>query len=203
MRIGASALLAGLLGWGQAAAQTTPGPPGPWVADIRGATSGIPPMAGFYPSLPAATSVPARGFGFDGGVHVYPFTLGASRVGLGAAVLVARGTSEAAVALVRSAAPQVSFNFGTADGWSYLSAGVGVASIVTEAPSIDGGRTANRSGSVRAVNAGGGARWFLTPHVAFGFDVRMHRLSGGKAGEATIATPGATLVAASVGFSVR
>jgi hypothetical protein len=203
VRLGASALLAGLMGVGPASAQTTPGPPGPWVADVRGATSGIPPAAGFYPLRQTATAVPARGFGFDGGAHVYPLTWGPSRVGVGAAVLYVRGTTDEAVASVRALTPQVSFNFGTGHGWSYLSAGVGAASVVTESPALDGSRVQNRSGSVRDVHAGGGARWFLNRHVAFGFDVRVHRLSAGSGGGQTIATPAATLVAASVGLSFR
>jgi hypothetical protein len=43
--------------------------------DVRGATSGIPAAPGLYPSLGSTFTVPARGFGFDVGAHVYPLSV--------------------------------------------------------------------------------------------------------------------------------
>jgi hypothetical protein len=105
-------------------------------------------------------------------------------------------------------APQVSLNFGTADGWSYISGGVGLGSVDTRsippagtnpAPDIP---TTLSSGSVMAINMGGGARWFLTPHMAFGFDLRFHRLSP-NGGVPAPGTPRATLFTAAAGLSLR
>lgn len=191
-----------------AAGQTT-SPPGPWVVDVRAATSGVPTDLSFYPPQDA-TVVPSRGFGLDVGGHVYVFTLGPARVGLGANVLIIRSTVSEPVAEadtdstrrlslnLRTVAPQISFNFGSREGWSYLSAGVGVASITSRAEGSTPGE--RESGQLRSVNIGGGARWFLSPRVAFAFDVRAHKI-GAAGGERP--TPGVTAVAVSAGLSLR
>jgi hypothetical protein len=111
---------------------------------------------------------------------------------------------------VRTVAPQLSFNFGSRQGWSYLSAGYGGASLRSDAPLVVGSSSsATEPGAVvisggsldasriRGVNLGGGARWFLSGHAAIGLDVRFHRLS------ATATTPRVTLVSVSVGLSIR
>ncbi len=191
-------------------------PPGPYVIDVRGAMASIPKPPEFFPPLEAGTFAPARGFGLDVGAHIYPFTLGRARVGFGANVVHARGSlalSEVS-ATVTTVTPQVSFNFGTRDGWSYLSAGYGTAAVrssgpvreelLSGVPDAESGelegpmviRTAE-SGRVRALNYGGGARWFLSSHLAVGFDLRFHRLSAGAV------TPKATLAVLSAGLSIR
>jgi len=193
MRSGRLAVWLGLAGvfllGPRVGAQTlTPGPPGPhFVVDIRGATSGIPTGAGLYPTVPDGGSVPARGFGYDIGAHVYLFNLGPARVGLGAGMIKVRGTAPDATATVDVFVPQLSFNFGTADGWSYLSLGAGTARV-----------NAEETGSSSAINAGGGARWFIRRHLAIGFDLRLHKI--GADGD-TMGS--ATLFSASVGFSVK
>ena len=191
MRRVAAALL--LLAAAPAAAQSRE-PVGPFVVDLRGATSGVPNDTAFFPAgVSADTIVPARGFGFDVGGHVYLFALGPARLGVGLNYVRLRGTAEASTATVAMLAPQLSFNFGSRDGWSYLGAGLGRAWIDT---SLHGetGPSARESGGLTSINAGGGARWFLVSRLAVGFDVRWHRISG---------PPRATLLTASVGFSVR
>ena len=164
-----------------------------YVIDLRGATAGLPNEAAFFPGIPVDTVVPARGFGFDVGGHVYLFTLGPSRLGVGVNYVSVRGTSPGIATNVRTVVPQVSFNFGTADGWSYLSAGLGRASVRTTVDTETGALTSEFDG-LSAVNYGGGARWFLRRRLAVGFDVRFHRVSG---------PPRANLLALAVGFSVR
>jgi hypothetical protein len=164
-----------------------------FVVDVRGATSGLPKETAFFPGIPTETVVPARGFGFDVGGHVYLLKLGPSKLGVGANYVKVRGTTPGIVSNLEVLAPQVSFNFGGANGWSYLSAGLGRASIRTEAERASGTDVAE-SGGLNAINYGGGARWFLVRHVAVGFDLRVHRVSG---------PPKANFFAASVGFSVR
>jgi hypothetical protein len=181
--------LAGVLMGTRVAAQSlTPGPPGPiFVVDVRGSTSGIPTSSGLYPTVPDGGSVPARGFGFDIGGHLYLLNLGPARLGLGVNVIGARGTAPDATATLRIVAPQLSFNFGSSDGWSYLSLGAGTARIDAE-----------ETGSSSAINAGGGARWFIQRHVAVGFDIRLHKIA------ADGATMGrSTMLSASVGFSLK
>jgi len=178
-----------LLGSSRAGAQSlTPGPPGPtFVVDVRGATSGIPTSIGLYPTVPEGGSVPSRGFGYDVGGHIYLFNLGSARLGLGANYIGVRGTAADANATMNIVAPQLSFNFGTSDGWSYLSVGAGTARV-------KGGET----GSSSAINAGGGARWFIKRHFAVGFDVRLHRIAAdGDTMER------ATVISASVGLSMK
>jgi hypothetical protein len=180
--------LAGVLLGSQAGAQSlTPGPPGPFVIDLRGSTSGIPTSIGLYPTIPEGGSVPSRGFGYDVGGHIYLFNLGPARLGLGVNVIGVRGTATDATATINILVPQLSFNFGSSDGWSYLSAGAGTARVKA-------GKTASSS----AINAGGGARWFIRRHIAVGFDLRWHKIAAD--GETMDAS---TVFAASVGFSVK
>ncbi|HYS25191.1 MAG TPA: outer membrane beta-barrel protein [Vicinamibacterales bacterium] len=199
-------------------------PPGPYVIDVRGSMSGTPGGASFYPPVPENTLAPQRGFGFGAGAHVYPFRLGLSRVGLGIDLMRARGTARSpattstasgstttivgspgaveASMTVTTVAPQLSFNFGTHDGWSYLSAGFGTAQTraeVTSTPAASdaASETVSRARRTHAVNFGGGARWFLRDHLAVGFDIRFHRLG------ATSGLPSKQIVGLSVGMSVR
>jgi hypothetical protein len=181
--------LAGVLLGSRVEAQSlTPGPPGPvFVVDVRGTTSGIPTSIGLYPTIPDGGSVPARGFGYDVGGHVYLFNLGPSRLGLGVDVIGVRGTATDATATMTIVAPQLSFNFGTSDGWSYLSLGAGTARVKAE-----------ETGSSSAINAGGGARWFIKRHLAVGFDVRLHKIAADGN-----TMPASTILSASVGFSLK
>ena len=98
------------------------------------------------------------------------------------------------VANLSTVSPQVSFNFGTASGWSYLSAGLGRAWMTTRFEDDESDPVSADSGSLSATNYGGGARWFLARRLAVGFDARFHRMSG---------PPKTSLFTASVGFSVR
>ena len=184
-----------------AAAQTAAADrPGPYVIDIRGTTISLPQDPSFYPPVSSTTAVPSRGWGIDAGAHVYPFQLGAARLGIGGMLLRARGTvsfesQPSVAALLTTVTPQVSVNFGSRAGWSYLSAGIGRAQMTT--------RVAPRlldSGTRSTVNFGGGARWFAKPRLAFTFDVRFHMV---RAGGDVTPTPGTTLVAASAGMSLR
>ena len=80
-----------------------------------------------------------------------------------------------------SIAPQLSFNFGTGTGWSYLSGGVSTARwfLVPDgvaAQPVDEAR-------IKTVNYGGGARWFIKRHVAFGLNIaRFYAVDPGHTG---------------------
>jgi hypothetical protein len=99
--------------------------------------------------------------------------------------------------------PQVSFNFGTRDGWSYLSGGYGSAQIhgaasgQLTAPAAGAATLIRDEGRAAAVNYGGGARWFIREHLAVGFDLRFHRIA------AAGTQPGTRVFALSAGLSVR
>jgi hypothetical protein len=180
--------LAGMLLGSQLEAQSlTPGRPGPFVFDVRGVTSGIPASPGLYPDVGDEFVVPARGFGFDVGAHVYLFNIGPTRLGLGVNLVHARGTAADANATFQSVVPQLSFNFGSSDGWSYLSLGAGTARVDAVA-----------TGSSSSINAGGGARWFMNRHFGVGFDIRVHKIAadGDTMGQST-------QMSASVGMSLK
>jgi hypothetical protein len=197
-------VLAGLLAGTPAAAQTpSPGPPGPYVIDLRGAFSGFPTIGTFYPTLPTGTVVPSRGFGFDVGGHIYPLAVKRTRIGVGASLLDVRGTTTSANAgttdplqripdittTARIVSTQLSLNFGTHDGWSTLSAGFDAGQFSSRA---SGSVTAEGdTGTLTGFNFGGGGRWFFKKRLAFSFDIRWHRLSGTK------------VFSGSVGVSVR
>ena len=197
--------------------------PGPYVIDFRGAMSGAPGTASFYPPVPSAIRVPQRAFGFAAGAHVYAFRIGAARLGFGVDLMRARGTAATdasamdtgtgtesttaaaaagtlhAAMTVTTIAPQLSFNFGSHEGWSYLSGGYGISTThaeVSVSVSFDGEAGA-RNRQTASLNFGGGARWFLREHFAVGFDVRFHRLV------ATGSVPSTQIVGLSVGLSVR
>jgi hypothetical protein len=185
-------LLGGVLSGTPTAAQGVPAPPGPYVVDVRGVSSGLPQGVVFLPPVPAGTSVPSRGNGFDVGGHIYVGRFRGAQLGFGASLMSVSGNavqprttpatttsapsgpSEVRVAL-RTIAPQVSLNFGTEDGWSYLSAGVGMTEV--DARTVDFVESSGDSGRVMTINAGGGARWFVKRRLAVGFDARLHRLA--------------------------
>lgn len=223
--------LAGTPAFAQIAA---PDPPGPYVIDVRGATSAIPGDPSFFPPVPAATIIPSRGYGIDVGAHVYLVRLGAGRLGIGANVLRVRGTASPPApssgststattpattpatkpdvhATLTTIAPQLSVNFGSAEGWSYVSAGLGLAHVTTGTSAFGGlgsETTATPPGSVdsgsrSSINVGGGARWFAKARLAFSFDVRFHLVSAGAEAGTSPATPRTTLLTAAVGISLR
>jgi hypothetical protein len=207
----------------------TPDRPGPWVVDLRGATVSLPQDAAFFPDVPSSTAVPSRGYGLDVGAHIYVLQLGPARLGIGGMLLRARGTASPGepdededeepsptglattpdvAALLTTVGPQISMNFGSRAGWSYLSAGIGRARMSTRASRFvdeddEDDVTAAQlmeHGSRSSLNFGGGARWFTRERLAVSFDVRFHIIGAG--GEEP-ATPGSTLLAASVGVSLR
>ena len=183
--------------------------PGPYIIDLRGAMSGAPSGVSFYPPVPVDTLAPKRAFGLAGGAHLYPFQLGVARLGFGVDFMRVRGSvtsvsDVAASTTVSTVAPQISFNFGTREGWSYLSGGYGTAQTHVQvdvpaqsaAPPATVGTpaaTLTRGRRTASINIGGGARWFLREHVAVGFDVRFHRLQ----------EPSTRIVGLSVGMSLR
>jgi hypothetical protein len=99
--------------------------------------------------------------------------------------------------------PQLSFNFGTAQGWSYLSVGLGTARVKTSSTGTDAVDATYETGSLRAINVGGGARWYLASHLGVGFDLRFHKLAAGAAQGSAPGMPATNLLSASVGLAVR
>jgi hypothetical protein len=189
-----------------AAPQAAPEPPDPlarlpWFAvDAHAATVGLPQAEGWVPVVPAETPLPGRNWGFGGGVTVYPFKLGFVTFGVGASLLKGSGVSEPLMTVPASPAtpntppatptttvvrtgvthmlPHVSINFGRKLGWSYLSAGMGRSKVTSSAdafgtiPEIVVPEAWSQS-----LFFGGGAKWFMKPHLGAGFDVKFITLS--------------------------
>jgi hypothetical protein len=210
-----------------------PGPPGPYVVDVRGAITGFPQDAAIFSPVPIGTSLPSLGTGIEFGAHVYPMGLGQMRLGIGVSALRLRGTTSPAApdtgsastssststvatapdvdATLTTIAPQLSLNFGSAQGWSYVSAGVGRAHLRTGTSAFGGGQSGEAatvaqsvdSGSRTSINVGGGARWFAKTRLAFSFDLRLHVVAAANGGASAVAAPSMKLVVTSVGVSFR
>ncbi len=159
-----------------------------------------------------AENLPTHGLGLIVGAHWYPLRMGAITLGVGGEWLVARAsrTLDPATAggepgptvdaRLSSISPQVSFNFGKQNGWSYVSGGIGRSSYTTEraeAPLPD-----QESGS-KTINYGGGARWFAKPHVAVSVDLRFYAINPQEASALRPAVPRMTLVMISAGVSFK
>jgi hypothetical protein len=174
-----------------------------------------------YPDDPATAdalgveddNLPSRGLGLSTGVNVYPVRMGRVALGVGAEWLVfsdgsksldaeTEGGTASPVVTTRFSvlAPQVSLNFGSRDGWSYLSGGLGWASFTTE---LEASPVADADGRTRTLHYGGGARWFAKPHLAFSFDLRFYRIDPQDAATGRPAYGGRRMMVFSAGISVK
>lgn len=186
---------------------------GPFVIDVRGAFPSFPADAPLANSRGLnATDLPGVGIGIDLGAHLYLFRWRVVTLGVGGEVLVSRAHSASVVVgdqvyqrevteRFTSAAPQISLNFGSSKGWSYLSAGLGQStwSIVPDAAQpllADEER-------LKTLNFGGGARWFSKQHLAFTFDVRFYAINPGTSEPGYPGSPRTRLLVISAGVSVR
>lgn len=156
-----------------------------------------------------ATDLPGPGLGGTLGAHVYPLRIGPVAIGLGAEVMLAQRGRQAVDAAgapagpplkarAFSIAPQLSLNFGHRNGWSYVSGGMGPASFETWPETSE-----RPDRQVRAINYGGGARWFSSPHLAFTVDLRFHAMAPGLATATLAERPRQRLMMLGVGVSVR
>lgn len=205
-----------------------PGPVGPYVVDLRVAIAGLPSDPSFFPSVPSGTFVPTRSLGLDVGGHVYPLRIGPARLGIGANLSRTAGRASPAQPTTSSSsppprqtspdvestmtilAPQLSLNFGSSTGWSYISAGVGQMRIRATASPYASGSSSSASTVEekvlelqrrQTINIGGGARWFMSSHVAFSFDVRFHMVAARVTDG--VSTPKTNTIVAGAGLSFR
>jgi len=125
--------------------------------------------------------LPGKGFALSGGVHTYPFRRHGFAIGLGVEGILTRASAKDVLDKSGVVIPEVSrslsgvagilsLNFGGRDGWSYLSGGVGPLRFETISSEIPHGEAPTNL----TQNFGGGARWFVKPHMAVGFDVRLY-----------------------------
>jgi opacity protein-like surface antigen len=166
-----------------------------FVIDAQGTYSGLPNTSGWVPAVPVNTPIPGHGFGVGFGAHVYVFKLGVVTFGVGGNAIVARKnggtydttagepTTPSVTTQVTSLNPQISMNFGHRLGWSYLSGGYSTAKVKSESTAFKTTVPAAAAPELwnPGFNYGGGARWFMKPHLAGSFDVRFVQLSSREA----------------------
>lgn len=189
-----------------------------FVADARGTIERFKGDAGIASAVGVAqTNLPTRGLGLVGGAHVYPLRIGKVTFGIGGELLLSRGNRRPPVVKDETAtteppklpavrthfsavSPQLSFNFGGRNGWSYISGGLGWATFYldTEDKPLEGSHPRTKS-----LNYGGGARWFTNKHVAFSVDLRFYALSPQQATATSPSLPRVRNLVFSAGVGFR
>lgn len=178
---------------------------GGWALDVRGTAAGLPSTAGWVPTLATGSIVPGRGYGLDGALDVFLGPGRYRRLSVGARGVAAQGRATSVKTQVEvttrlvAAAPQIAMNFGHRQGWSYLSLGAGSARVTSNAP----GTADDPAGRSLVIHYGGGARWFVSSHLAVSVDLRFWALTPRAANEIRQKAAAATKVAVSAGLALR
>jgi hypothetical protein len=188
-------------------------PIGRFAADVRAAIPRYPDDGATASALVVSEdNLPSRGLGIAAGVNVYPFRLGKVSIGFGGEWLTSKGSktleptteggasSPTVTTTFSVLSPQLSLNFGSRNGWSYLSGGIGFASFTTER---EDDPVADSDGRTRSLNYGGGARWFAKEHLAFCFDLRFYRIDPQDAATGRPAYGGRRMMVFSAGVSFK
>jgi hypothetical protein len=202
-RLAGSVTAAIVLAASPVAAQT-PAPLTGLVGDLRFLIAALPSGQGWTPELPTGGVVPGRGFGGEAGAHTFAGPGRHRRLVLGASGLLVQGRTSAeglptVTTRMAAAAPHVGIGFGHRDGWSYLSIGAGLASVRGDAP----GTPSSPSAWELAFHYGGGARWFLTEHLAASLDLRFWALTPRSASATRTNAPATTRFAFGAGIGFR
>ena len=196
---------------GQASAQEgVPQPIGTFVIDVRGSIVPFGQNAEFAVPRGFSSSVaPTLGLGVEAGAHVYLYRWRMITFGLGGSVHTSLGDRSAGeldpdpdgptlrkrfVAL----SSQLSFNFGSREGWSYISGGLGTSRFSLFALGCEGPQRRTET-----LNYGGGARWFTGDHLALSLDLRFYALSPLAPTSTEPGSPRMTLMVFSVGASLK
>jgi len=155
--------------------------------------------------------LPGRGIGGQVGVHLYLLRWRALTIGIGGEAIAARATStpsaDSSSSLVAveerlvSASPQLSFNFGTGHGWSYLSGGAGRSVWSLHETGLIAGSADVEP--LQTLNYGGGARWFIKNHLAFSLDVRIYQVQPGTPVMPLPGSPRTQLLIVGAGISLK
>ncbi len=160
----------------------------------------------------SALNLPTRALGLVLGAHWYPARLGAVTFGLGGELILAgrNRTLPAATAgdavgptvhtEMSSVTPQISFNFGKRQGWSYISGGIGETSFTAERQDAP---LPPQDGRTRTFNYGGGARWFAKKRVALAVDLRFYAVNAQEQTGVRPAFSRMTLVVVSAGAAFK
>lgn len=186
------------------------------VVEVRGVTGSLmddPVTAGDLGL--AGGMLPGRASGGVAGLHVYPWRRGRLALGLGGEGLLARGRSTLVdatgaptgihvVRQLQGLSGIVSLNFGHEGGWSHISGGFGPLRFKNAfSPTLILPTPAADAAYLLTPNAGAGARWFLSDHVAFGFDVRMYFTRAEAGTAASAGRQAARLMLVSAGVAIK
>jgi hypothetical protein len=215
-RVGSAVLFAvamATLAPGAAAQEPEKEPIGRFAVDARVALPRFPEDPETVTALGVtAENLPNRGLGLAAGVTFYPARLGKVALGVGAEWLLTRGgntlepeeeggdSGPTVTTRFSALSPQLSLNFGGRDGWSYVSGGIGWVAFTTEREDAP---VADATGRTRAINYGGGARWFAKEHLAFTFDLRFYRINPQEATVGRPAYSGRRIMVFSAGISLK
>ena len=180
---------------------------------VLGTSDGIATSLG----LTNKAQLPDNGLGLDVGAHVYPLRGRVVSLGVGASLLFVRATKKPTSPKARSRiptdptvrtrikgfSPQVSLNFGSRRGYSYVSAGIGTMTRAID--DTEGVLLAAATGDTRArtLNYGGGARWFAGSRLAFTFDLRFYRVAAQDATASSVSLPQQRFFVGSAGISIH
>ena len=193
-----------------AAAQDPPPRIGPYVVDLHATVPRFPQDVQLAASRDMdLLELPGSGLGLQIGLHVYPIRWRAVTFGIGGEFATGRARNTPVAAALRPAterfttlAPQLSFNFGTGTGWSYISGGLGQSTWAVVPQGQEG--FAADSEKLKTINYGGGARWFMKTHLAFSFDVRFYAINPGTPFVlGALGSPRTTLLVIGAGVSVK
>jgi hypothetical protein len=207
--LGLCALAICFLHAGAAGAQEAPPLP-LFVVDLQGTIANFPsdPLLAASRGLTQA-ELPGRGIGGNLAVHVFPLRIGPVTVGLGGRLTASRARSAPPEATglrpvterFTYLGPQLSLNFGTGAGWSYLSGGLAASTWSL----VSGGGTNLPADEERlkTLDYGGGARWFARPHLAFSFDVRFYAVNPGSPTLEFPGSPRTTFMVFGAGISLK
>jgi hypothetical protein len=192
------------------AAQDPPPKIGPFVLDLHGT---VPRFASDDAQLAqsrglAVSELPGSGLGVHAAAHVYPLHWRQVTFGLGADVALAKSHHAASQQGGRATterfaniAPQLSFNFGDGDGWSYISGGIGTSQWSVTRDGSD--PLPPDTERLKTINYGGGARWFIKRHLAFSFDVRFYAIDPSTPVPSLPNGPRTTLLVMGAGVSLK
>jgi hypothetical protein len=188
-------------------------PIGHFVVDARAAFPNFKKDPNVAADLGVTTeNLPGRTIGLVLGAHWYPVHMGKVTLGLGGELLSASKSQTLPPATEGGAdgptvrthfstlSPQVSFNFGKREGWSYFSGGIGWSAFTVELADAPPADEATRT---KTINYGGGARWFSKDHVAFTVDMRFYAINPQLATATRPALPRMTLVILNAGVAFK
>jgi hypothetical protein len=153
--------------------------------------------------------LPGAGLGGRVGVHAYLFRWRAITFGVGGEVFSAKSSSTPDPSLnlvpvaerLTSGDGQISFNFGSGHGWSYLSGGFGRSQWSI----IPAGQPAGSADSelLSTANYGGGAHWSIKRHLGFSLDVRLYEIQPGSPTSIGPGSPRTRLLVAGAGIFLK